>query len=138
MRFAGIKLSNYMDSPDFGLQAMQVSKSQSNERKAEGVASYEQAMAESMGRAQYEGYDAAGQAQVANAESRGNAAAFGGAMDGIGSFAGAVGKKYGNNSGGNTPSPVGSQGNPSFPSSMPPGSFPGGPAIGGGRLPLNG
>ena len=56
-------------------------------------------------------------------------------MDGIGTIGSSFIKKPKT---GLKPDPVGSQGNPSFPSSIPTGSYPGGPAVGGGRIPLNG
>ena len=79
MRFAGIKLSNYMDSPDYGVQARQVIRSSSNERKAEEKSSFMKAMAESQGQAQYEG------AQPGQDATRAAGAAAGqsGVMDGI-------------------------------------------------------
>ena len=57
-----------------------------------------------------------------------------GAQNALGAMAPGLGKLF---SGGGF-DPVGSQGNPLFPADIAPGSFPGGPAIGGGRMPLNG
>ena len=135
MRFAGIKLSNYMDTPDFGLQAQQSLVSQSQERQAASTATWMGDMAESKGAAEYEMGKAQGQAVAAQGAAAGQASIFGGIMDGIGTFGSAFIKKPNT---GFKADPVGSQGNPSFPSSIPTGSYPGGPAVGGGRIPLNG
>ena len=136
MRFAGIKLSNYMDSPDYGLQAQQVIKSRGAENRAGQVAAYQVASAESEGQANLEAAKYGASATRAEGQAAGNAAAFGGVMDGISTIGSAFIKKPKTPS--FTPDPVGSQGNPSFPSSIPTGSYPGGPAVGGGRIPLNG
>ena len=135
MRFAGIKLSNYMDSPDYGLQAQQVIKSRGAENRAGMVASWQQKMAESEGQANLEAAKYGASATRAEGQAAGQSAIFGGVMDGIGTIGSSFIKKPKT---GLTPDPVGSQGNPSFPSSIPTGSYPGGPAVGGGRIPLNG
>ena len=88
MRFAGIKLSNYMDSPDFGIQARQVIRSSSNERKAEGQSSFMKAMAESQGKAQYEGAQPGQDATRAAGAAAGQAGVMGGIMDGASSLIG--------------------------------------------------
>ena len=90
MRFAGIKLSNYMDTPDFGIQAQQGLVSQSQERQAGSKATWMGDMAESKGAADYEIGKAQGQAVGAQGAASGQAAAFGGIMDGIGSIGGAA------------------------------------------------
>lgn len=86
MRFAGIKLSNYMDSPDYGLQAQQVIKSRGAENRAGQVAAYQVASAESEGQANLEAAKYGASATRAQGEAAGNAAAFGGVMDGIGTI----------------------------------------------------
>ena len=88
MRFAGIKLSNYMDSPDFGIQARQVIRSSSNERKADSQASHMKDMAESQGKAQYEGAQPGQDATRAAGAAAGQSAVMGGITDGIGSIVG--------------------------------------------------
>lgn len=137
MRFAGIKLSNYMDSPDYGLQAQQVIKSRGAETRSGQVAAYQVASAEQEGQANLEAAKYGASATKAEGQAAGQSAAFGGIMDGIGTIGSSFIKKP-KTPGVNTPDPVGSQGNPSFPSSIPTGSYPGGPAVGGGRIPLNG
>ena len=63
-----------------------------------------------------------------------------GAMGALDTLAPALGGLFGGGTGASMYGfdPIGSQGNPMFPSDIAPGSFPGGPAMGGGRIPLNG
>ena len=86
MRFAGIKLSNYMDSPDYGLQAQQVIKSRGAESRAGQVATWQQAMAESEGQANLEMAKYGASATRAEGQAAGQSATFGGIMDGIGTI----------------------------------------------------
>ena len=90
MRFAGIKLSNYMDSPDFTTQARQVVASQSKERQADSTATWMGQMAESKGAADYEMAQAGAASTRAQGAAAGQSAAFGGVMDGIGQIGGAA------------------------------------------------
>lgn len=86
MRFAGIKLSNYMDSPDYGLQAQQVIKSRGAETRAGQVSSFQKASAEQEGAANFEAAQYGASATTAQGEAAGQSAAFGGVMDGIGTI----------------------------------------------------
>ena len=93
MRFAGIKLSNYMDSPDYGLQAQQVIKSRGAENRAGMVANYQVASAEQEGQANLEAAKYGASATRAEGQAAGNSAIVGGVMDGIGTIGSSFIKK---------------------------------------------
>ena len=137
MKFAGINLANFMDAEGFdeGLITRNAIDANSKLKRAGMIAKGSllgaglKAMADiEMGKLGASATEYAGQ-------QAGNSALFSGIMGGLsGLGSGIIGRKPP----GFGPDPLGSQGNPMFSSDILPGTIPGGPAIGGGRIPLNG
>ena len=137
MKFAGINLANFMDEEGFdeGLITMNAIDANSRLKRAGMMAKGSLLGSGLKAMADIQAGALGASATEYAGQQAGNAAMFSGIMSGIGSLgAGIIGRKPP----GFTPDPLGSQGNPIFLSNVLPGTMPGGPAIGGGRIPLNG
>ena len=138
MRFAGITLANYMDGQDESMMAKTGLQARGMERMSGNKAQYQTEIADLQGELAVAQAKAGASATRAQGQAAGQASMFSGIASGLSSLAGGA-IRGANTGGGSFPmDPVGSQGNPSFPTGMQPGTFPGGPAVGGGRIPLNG